>query len=91
MTGGQCYLWDPRGELPERLNPSLVEAIRPAADHLRQLRWLIEQHLELTGSPRAQQLLADWATTGCDFWHVVPLGRVRRLEAQNAGRVSANV
>jgi glutamate synthase (ferredoxin) len=91
MTGGQCYVWDPHGELPERLNPSLVEAIRPAADHMRELRWLVEQHLELTHSPLAADLLDDWATAGCDFWHVLPLGRVRRLEAQNAGRVGANV
>jgi glutamate synthase (ferredoxin) len=91
MTGGQCYVWDPNGELPERLNPSLVEAIRPAADHLRELRWLVEQHLELTGSVRAAELLENWTLVSADFWHVVPLGRVRRLEAQNAGRVGANV
>ena len=52
---------------------------------------MIEQHLELTGSPRAADLLAEWSETSAHFWHVVPLGRVKRMEAQNAGRVGASV
>jgi glutamate synthase (ferredoxin) len=91
MTGGQCFVWDPHGELPERLFTALVEGFRPDAEHLRELRWLVEQHLDLTGSPRAAELLENWTTNACEFWHVVPLGRVKRMEAQHAGRVGAPV
>jgi glutamate synthase (ferredoxin) len=90
MTGGEAYIWDPAGQLPGRLNSALVQEIRPDAEHLQQLRWLIEQHLELTGSPRAADLLAEWTETSAHFWHVVPLGRVKRMEAQNAGRVGVS-
>jgi len=61
--------------------------VRPDATAQEDLRWLVERHLELTGSARAAELLVDWTAAVADFWHVVPLGRVKRLEAQNVGRV----
>ncbi len=91
MTGGEAYVWDPQGRLAGRVNPALVEPTRPDAEELQDLRWLVEQHLELTGSERAGRLLADWALISGQFWHVVPLGRVKRLEAQSVGRVAASV
>jgi glutamate synthase domain-containing protein 3 len=90
MTGGEIYVWDPEGRLPERLNPALVEAIRPDPEDLQDLRWLLEQHQELTGSTRAAKLLADWSTAAMELWHVVPLDRSARLAARNAGRVAAS-
>jgi glutamate synthase (ferredoxin) len=90
MTGGQAFVWDPRSRVVGRLNTALVEAVRPDAEALQELRWLIEQHVELTNSTRAAQLLEDWSAAACDFWHVVPLGRVRQYDAQNMGRVAAS-
>jgi glutamate synthase domain-containing protein 3 len=87
MTGGGVYLWDPDYRATGQVNPALVEPIRLDASDEQELRWLVEQHLELTGSPRAAALLADWATSAADFWHVVPKGRAKRLEAQTVGRV----
>jgi glutamate synthase domain-containing protein 2/glutamate synthase domain-containing protein 1/glutamate synthase domain-containing protein 3 len=91
MTGGEAYVWDPAGRLPGRLNPALVEELRPDAEHLQELRWLIERHLELTGSRRAADLLAEWSETAAQVRHIVPLGRVKRMEAAHAGRVGASV
>jgi glutamate synthase (ferredoxin) len=87
MTGGSVYLWDPEHRAPGQINPALVEAIRLDAADEQELRWLIEQHYELTGSARASRLLEDWSDAVGDFWHVVPLGRVKRLEVQAMGRV----
>ncbi|HEX3425274.1 MAG TPA: glutamate synthase-related protein [Acidimicrobiales bacterium] len=87
MTGGSVYLWDPDHRAPGQINPALVEAIRLDDNDAQELRWLLERHVELTGSRRGAQLLQDWSTTADEFWHVVPLGRVRRLEAQTMGRV----
>ena len=87
MTGGGVYLWDPDYRATGQVNQALVEPIRLDASDEQELRWLVEQHLELTGSPRAAKLLADWTTSAADFWHVVPKGRAKRLEAQTVGRV----
>jgi glutamate synthase domain-containing protein 2/glutamate synthase domain-containing protein 1/glutamate synthase domain-containing protein 3 len=87
MTGGSVYLWDPEHRATGLINPALVEAVRLDSADEQELRWLIEQHYELTASPRAARLLEDWSETADDFWHVVPLGRVKRLEAQTVGRV----
>jgi len=89
MTGGQAYVWDPAARLTARLNAALVEAERPDADAEQELRWLVERHLELTGSPRAKALLSDWDTTVEHMWHVAPIGRVRRMEAEAGARGGA--
>jgi glutamate synthase domain-containing protein 2/glutamate synthase domain-containing protein 1/glutamate synthase domain-containing protein 3 len=87
MTGGGVYLWDPHRRATGQVNPALVEPTRLDSSDEQELRWLIEQHYELTSSPRAAQLLDNWADVVAEFWHVVPLGRVKRLEAQTVGRV----
>ncbi|MDQ1372809.1 MAG: hypothetical protein QOJ09_147, partial [Actinomycetota bacterium] len=91
MTGGQCYVWDPDANLAARVNTALVELERPDAEHLEDVRWLVEQHIDLTDSPRARQLLNHWPAVSQQIWYVGPVDRVRRIEAAQAGRVSTNV
>ena len=90
MSGGDLFVWDPQGRLATRLNTQMVEADRPFADHIRELRFLIERHMELTGSPRAHALLDDWERTIAHIWHVKPRDRDKVIEAQQQ-RVSASV
>ncbi|HEX2699197.1 MAG TPA: glutamate synthase large subunit [Acidimicrobiales bacterium] len=90
MTGGEAFIWDPGARLTTRLNPALVNAARPDAEEVEELRWLVERHFELTGSPRAKALLEDWHTTLEQMWHVAPVGRVPRMEAQGEGRVGTS-
>ncbi len=90
MTGGQAFVWDPDTLLMAHLNPALVEAERPDAESMEELRWLVERHHELTGSLRAKALLADWDTASDHFWHVLPIDRVRRIEESGAGRVGSS-
>ncbi|HEX2850369.1 MAG TPA: glutamate synthase large subunit [Acidimicrobiales bacterium] len=91
MTGGELYVHDPGMRLPARLNPQLVEAVRPDEEHLAELRWLLEAHVERTGSPRGRRLLDDWARAAADVWHVVPIDRGSRLEGRAGARVGASV
>ncbi|CAA9224523.1 MAG: Glutamate synthase [NADPH] large chain [uncultured Acidimicrobiales bacterium] len=88
MTGGQAYVLDPQHDLMGRLNTALVEAARPDNESLDELRWLLERHVELTGSARGAEALASWTVAAELFWHVLPIERVRRIEATSAGRVS---
>ena len=90
MTGGDCIVWDPGARLPTRLNAALVEAERPDAELLQETRWLIERHVELTGSLRGQALLDAWETTIGELWYVAPVDRVRRISAEHAGRIGAS-
>ncbi|HEX7169164.1 MAG TPA: glutamate synthase large subunit, partial [Acidimicrobiales bacterium] len=91
MTGGQAFIHDPDATLAVRLNTGLVEAARPDAQGLVELRWLVERHHELTGSPRAAGILGRWDATVHHWWHVVPIERGRQAEAKAVGRAGASV
>ncbi|MFP3901564.1 MAG: glutamate synthase-related protein [Acidimicrobiia bacterium] len=91
MTGGQAFVFGQELEnLTTRLNPDLVEAVRPDAAALEEVRWLVERHAELSSSPRAAEILDRWDEEAAHIWHVLPKDRVRRIEDSQAARV-ANV
>ena len=90
MTGGEAYIWDPEHLLAGRVNTALVEADRAEARELEELRWLIERHVELTGSARGRVLLDNWAAAAVDMWQVAPINRVRRIETHHASQVGVN-
>jgi glutamate synthase domain-containing protein 2/glutamate synthase domain-containing protein 1/glutamate synthase domain-containing protein 3 len=87
MTGGQAYVHDPDGALAARLNPQLVEAARLDEAQASELRFLVERHRELTGSPVADGLLSRWELSVAAFWRVAPVGEVARIERANEGLV----
>jgi glutamate synthase domain-containing protein 2/glutamate synthase domain-containing protein 1/glutamate synthase domain-containing protein 3 len=58
MSGGVAYVLDERGEFAERCNMGMVGFEAPAQDDADELRALIEEHGERTGSPVAARVLA---------------------------------
>ncbi|KZN36207.1 glutamate synthase subunit alpha [Pseudoalteromonas luteoviolacea CPMOR-2] len=62
MTGGFAYLLDEDNDIDKRYNPELVEVmtLEQLPSHQEHLRGLIAEHLELTGSDRAEQILANF-------------------------------
>ena len=62
MTGGFAYVLDERNDFEKRINPELVEVVTLEAltSHQEHLRGLIAEHLELTGSCRAESILANF-------------------------------
>ena len=62
--------------------------MRPDPGGLEEVRWLVERHAELTGSPRSAMLLEHWAKAAAHVWHVLPKDQVRRFEESQAGRVA---
>lgn len=62
MTGGFAYILDEADDLDTRLNKESIEiiAIEELTIHQEHLRGIINQHLEETGSLRAQQILQDF-------------------------------
>ena len=62
MTGGFAYILDERSDFEKRINPELVEVVTldDLSSHQEHLRGLIAEHLELTGSCRAETILANF-------------------------------
>ena len=85
MTGGVAYVLDEAGELERRYNGQLVQLdALDAADEVRLLR-LIRRHMELTGSPRASEILARWDVHSAHFRRVLPRDAAARTESAAEG------
>ncbi len=89
MSGGEAYVWDESGDLESRLNHQLVGAYEPTVGQLESLRRVVHKHLDLTRSPRAAAILADWESASKMFRRVAPKAEVARLEALFEGTAAA--
>jgi len=73
MTGGVAYVFDEDQLFDTRCNLSDVDiAAVTSAEDIDQLRTIIERHQNLTGSPRAKQMLSEWDSYLPLFLKVVP-------------------
>ena len=72
MTGGSAYVLGENQQFEEKINPQLIklERITEKVDE-DTLVGLIQKHLELTESQRAEQILADWDNYLPLFWKIV--------------------
>ncbi|MGB0682108.1 MAG: glutamate synthase large subunit [Magnetovibrionaceae bacterium] len=104
MSGGIAYVLDEDGSFDIRCNMEMVELgpvsaeEGPAvtdilADPLRndaaRLKTLVQRHADLTGSPKAKALLADWDATLSKFIKVTPVDYRNALEAREATQQAA--
>ncbi|MFW5966158.1 MAG: glutamate synthase large subunit [Persicimonas sp.] len=80
MTGGIAYVYDPRAAFVGKFNGDFVAVERLDEASSRAVRTLVERHLELTDSPRAADILADWQTARGHFWRIVPHETARRRD-----------
>ena len=73
MTGGIAYFLDPGGSFPDCVNGEIVRIQRVATSQGEaQLRGLIQDHSDRTGSKVAASILANWSEFLPKFWQVVP-------------------
>ncbi|WP_181252004.1 glutamate synthase-related protein, partial [Yersinia pseudotuberculosis] len=74
MTGGFAYVLDEDSEFRKRVNPELVEVldVEQLAIHEEHLRGLITEHVQLTGSSRGEEILANWPEWVTKFALVKP-------------------
>lgn len=70
MTGGRAYLYDLHDDVARKINSELVEAV--AVEDDAELKTLIEEHRESTGSSWSMQLLSEWDRAIEKFWLVQP-------------------
>ena len=93
MTGGLGYFLDEQGDFPTRVNPEIVKVQRVITDAgAEQLKQMIHNHAERTGSTKAANILADWNRYLPKFWQVVPPSEAERPETlDNTQALAASV
>jgi glutamate synthase (ferredoxin) len=82
MSGGIAYVFDEEGTFEERCNTGMVDLEKlEDRGEIEEIRALIERHRDLTGSNRADALLADWPRCVSRFVKVFPRDYKRMLAA----------
>ncbi|RCU52772.1 glutamate synthase large subunit [Corallincola holothuriorum] len=89
MSGGVAYVLDVNGDFADKCNMEMVELenIEDAAESA-ELKALIEQHKENTGSDVAEELLADWDAAIAKFVKVMPVDYKQMQAYMNVARAS---
>ena len=82
MSGGIAYVLDEKRDLYMRVNKSMVamEAVTQKHD-IQELKNMIEQHVEATGSAKGQEILADFQNYLPYFKKIMPRDYNRMLKA----------
>lgn len=77
MSGGMAFVLDEGNDLPQRLNPDMVQLAR-VTNHqdIELLHHFITRHVRLTGSFRGQSILDNWRRQLGLFWKVAPQGTI---------------
>ena len=78
MTGGRAFVYDCEGGFYEKINPELVEPLRIDTDEwdteMFELKALIKDYYNKTGSKQAKFILDSWRSEVSKFWMVAPRG-----------------
>ncbi len=89
MTGGKAFVYDTEGGFYEKVNPELVEPLRIDTDEwdteMFELKALLRDYIEKTGSKRATQILENFRTEIRKFWMVAPRGVKPTMAANKKG------
>lgn len=81
MSGGVAYIWDPKQEFSIQCNMEMVALETVLADEdCDELKYLVENHWQYTGSAVAKNLLQHWHKSLAQFVKVMPTDFKRVLE-----------
>ncbi len=73
MTGGMAYLYDPEGRARDYMNMETLVTCAVTVDHWEaELKTLITQHHDETGSRKAAAILDNWEAERHNFLQVCP-------------------
>jgi len=87
MSGGVAYVLDEAGRFAGNCNKEMVGLAKlEDAEEINQVHGMIYRHAQLTGSKRAQEILAAWNHWVPYFVRVMPKDYQRVLEAQKKMR-----
>jgi len=72
MSGGMAFVYNPRQDFAQRLNPEMVDLEELDADDQELLRQMLRNHFAYTSSKTALEMLNNWETTLACFTKVMP-------------------
>jgi glutamate synthase (NADPH/NADH) large chain len=84
MSGGIAYVWDRDGSFDSKCNKQMVtvETLANAdADEIADVKALVAEHAEATGSTVAKDVLQNWDRTVKEFKKIIPEDYRKVLEA----------
>jgi glutamate synthase domain-containing protein 2/glutamate synthase domain-containing protein 1/glutamate synthase domain-containing protein 3 len=85
MSGGFAYVLDSDGGFRSRVNPTMLDQLEALSDEdSAEVRGLVQEHLDRTGSTVASGLLEDWEGARGRFVKVFPADYKRVLAEQAA-------
>ena len=81
MSGGIAYVFDPENKFTQGLcNEETIEFEEIEAEEGKELKTLIERHVDYTNSNKASELLKDWERSLSKFVKVMPIEYKRALK-----------
>jgi glutamate synthase domain-containing protein 2/glutamate synthase domain-containing protein 1/glutamate synthase domain-containing protein 3 len=89
MSGGVAFVLDPEGSFASRCNMELVGIDELDDENLEEVRALVVEHGERTGSAVAERLLGDWEAASAHFVKVMPHDYKRALAELAAAEATA--
>jgi glutamate synthase (NADPH/NADH) large chain len=72
MSGGVAYVYNPGLSFPQRCNMEMIEFDEMEAEDYAELKRLIQNHFDFTGSAVAEGILGDWDNAVQHFIKVMP-------------------
>ncbi len=91
MSGGLAFILDEDDMFAGRCNPEMVNQIEPLDEgDCIEVRALVTEHLERTGSPVAQRVLGEWDELRPKFAKVFPADYKRVLAERAAEEAAAS-
>jgi len=84
MSGGLGYVYDEDQTFAARCNTEMVELTPLDPADVAALQALLREHVQRTGSPKAQRILDGWDTLGGQFVKVYPSEYRRAMEAASS-------
>lgn len=84
MSAGIAYVYDEDGDFDRHCNMDMVElTLVESAEDINELRSIIQRHMDLTGSPKAAEILRNWDSELPRFIKVMPVGYKLLLEQES--------
>jgi glutamate synthase (NADPH/NADH) large chain len=72
MSGGIAFVYDIDGQFVSRVNPEMVDVLPLDAEDMQWLQGTLREHIAMTDSPRAKQIVEQWDLHAQKFSKVLP-------------------